>query len=353
MEEQALYNSAIALLKQLIATPSISKEEDKTAATIADWFKAANIKVNRSQNNIWCTNKYFDSNKPTILLNSHHDTVKPDNGYTKDPFNPEVAEGKLYGLGSNDAGASLVSLMATFSHFYTSENLNYNLVIATTAEEENSGPNGLSSLIKNLPSIDFAIVGEPTGMNLAIAEKGLLVIDGLAKGTAGHSAHPNDDNAIYNALKDIGWIEQYQFSKVSETLGPVKMTVAQINAGQQHNVVPDQCQFVVDVRVNECYSNEEVFAIIDEHTQSEMKARSFRLNSSSIPLDNPFVQAGVKLGRSTYGSPTLSDQAILSCPSVKFGPGDSTRSHQADEYIYLKEIEEGIELYIKLLNEIL
>ena len=353
MEEQALYNSAIALLKQLIATPSISKEEDKTAATIADWFKAVNIKVNRSQNNIWCTNKYFDSNKPTILLNSHHDTVKPNNGYTKDPFNSEVADGKLYGLGSNDAGASLVSLMATFSHFYSSEKLNYNLVIATTAEEENSGPNGLASLKNELPPIDFAIVGEPTGMNLAIAEKGLLVIDGLANGTAGHSAHPNDDNAIYNALKDISWIEQYQFPKVSDMLGLVKMTVTQINAGQQHNVVPDQCQFVVDVRVNECYSNEEVFAIIDEHTQSEMKARSFRLNSSSIPLDNPFVQAGVKLGRSTYGSPTLSDQAILSCPSVKIGPGDSTRSHQADEYIYLKEIEEGIELYIKLLNEIL
>ncbi|MTI41681.1 peptidase dimerization domain-containing protein, partial [Fulvivirga lutimaris] len=222
-----------------------------------------------------------------------------------------------------------------------------------TAEEENSGPNGLAHLKTQLPQMDFAIVGEPTGMNLAIAEKGLLVIDGMAKGTAGHAAHPNDDNAIYNALKDIQWIEQYQFPKVSDLLGPVKMTVTQINAGQQHNVVPDQCHFVVDVRVNECYSNEEVFSIIDEHTKSEMKARSFRLNSSSIPLDRPFVQGGINLGRTTYGSPTLSDQAILSCPSVKVGPGDSTRSHQADEYIYLKEIEEGIELYIKMLNEII
>ncbi|MEQ9166924.1 MAG: M20 family metallo-hydrolase [Fulvivirga sp.] len=353
MENQALYNKAIELLKQLISTPSLSKEEDKTAALIADWFKNENIEWKRDQNNIWATNKYFDSNKATILLNSHHDTVKPNKGYTKDPFSPEIEDGKLYGLGSNDAGASLVSLMATFSHFYSQQNLKYNLVIAATAEEENSGPNGLAHLKTQLSPIDFAIVGEPTGMNLAIAEKGLLVIDGMAKGTAGHAAHPNDDNAIYNGLKDIQWIEQYQFPKVSDLLGPVKMTVTQINAGQQHNVVPDNCHFVVDVRVNECYSNEEVFDTINKNTKSEMAARSFRLNSSSIPLDHPFVQGGIKLGRTTYGSPTLSDQAILTCPSVKVGPGDSTRSHQADEYIYLNEVEEGIGLYIKMLNEII
>ncbi|MEQ8475676.1 M20 family metallo-hydrolase [Fulvivirga sp.] len=353
MESKALYNKAIELLKKLISTPSLSKEEDNTAALIADWFKNENIEWKRDQNNIWATNKHFDASKPTILLNSHHDTVKPNKGYTKDPFNPVIEDGKLYGLGSNDAGASLVSLMATFSHFYSQQNLKYNLVIAATAEEENSGPNGLAHLKTQLPSIDFAIVGEPTGMNMAIAEKGLLVIDGVAKGTAGHAAHPNDDNAIYNALKDIQWIEQYQFPKVSDLLGPVKMTVTQINAGQQHNVVPDNCHFVVDVRVNECYSNEEVFDTINKNTKSEMAARSFRLNSSSIPLDHPFVQGGIKLGRTTYGSPTLSDQAILTCPSVKVGPGDSTRSHQADEYIYLNEVEEGIGLYIKMLNEII
>ena len=353
MESKALYSKAIELLKQLISTPSLSKEEDKTAALIADWFKNENIELKQDLNNVWCINKYFDASRPTILLNSHHDTVKPNQGYTKDPFSPEIEDGKLYGLGSNDAGASLVSLMATFSHFYGQQDLKYNLIIAATAEEENSGPNGLAHLKTQLPPIDFAIVGEPTGMNLAIAEKGLLVIDGMAEGTAGHAAHPNNDNAIYNALTDIQWIEKYQFPKVSDLLGPVKMTVTQINAGQQHNVVPDQCHFVVDVRVNECYSNEEVFSIIDENTKSEMKARSFRLNSSSIPLDHPFVQGGIKLGRTTYGSPTLSDQAILTCPSVKIGPGDSTRSHQADEYIYINEIEEGIELYIDMLNEII
>lgn len=353
MESKVLSNKAIELLKKLISTPSLSKEEDKTAVLIANWFKNENIEWKRDQNNIWATNKHFDASKPTILLNSHHDTVKPNKGYTKDPFNPVIEDGKLYGLGSNDAGASLVSLMATFSHFYSQQNLKYNLVIAATAEEENSGPNGLAHLKTQLPPIDFAIVGEPTGMNMAIAEKGLLVIDGVAKGTAGHAAHPNDDNAIYKALKDIQWIEQYQFPNVSDLLGPVKMTVTQINAGQQHNVVPDNCHFVVDVRVNECYSNEEVFDTINKNTKSEMAARSFRLNSSSIPVDHPFVQAGVKLGRETYGSPTLSDQAILTCPSVKLGPGDSTRSHQADEYIYLNEVEEGIGLYIKMLNEII
>lgn len=348
-----LHQKAIELLKKLIETPSFSSEEDETAKLISAWFDEHQIPFNRNGNNVWTTNKHFNESKPTILLNSHHDTVKPNTGYTNDPFEAKVEEGKLYGLGSNDAGGCLVSLIALFTHFYESENLNYNLLIAATAEEESSGPNGLNSLLPILPPIEFAVVGEPTQMNLAIAEKGLLVIDGYATGISGHAAHTNTENAIYNALDDIEWIRNYSFPKNSEVLGPVKMSVTQINAGSQHNVVPATCHFVMDVRVNEHYSNEEVFDIINAHTKSEMKARSFRLNSSSIPENHPIVQAGIGLGRTTYGSPTLSDQAVLSCPSLKLGPGDSTRSHQANEYIYLNEIEEGIDLYIKLFETIL
>lgn len=348
-----LHQKAIELLKKLIETPSFSSEEDETAKLISTWFDEHQIPFNRNGNNVWATNKYFNESKPTILLNSHHDTVKPNTGYTNDPFEAKVEDGKLYGLGSNDAGGCLVSLIVLFTHFYESKNLNYNLLIAATAEEESSGPNGLNSLLPILPPIEFAVVGEPTQMNLAIAEKGLLVIDGYAPGISGHAAHTNTENAIYNALDDIQWIRNYSFPKNSEVLGPVKMSVTQINAGSQHNVVPATCHFVMDVRVNEHYSNEEVFDIINAHTKSEMKARSFRLNSSSIPENHPIVQAGIGLGRTTYGSPTLSDQAVLSCPSLKLGPGDSTRSHQANEYIYLNEIEEGIDLYIKLFETIL
>ena len=353
MKTTGLYPKALALLKALIATQSFSGEEDKTAELITKWLQGFNIKITRANNNVWAVNKYFDASKPSILLNSHHDTVKPNKGYTNHPFEAFEEDGKLYGLGSNDAGGCLVSLMSLFAHFYEQKDLKYNLVLAATAEEENAGKNGLISLLSILPSIDFAVVGEPTEMQLAIAEKGLLVLDGYAPGISGHAAHENTENAIYNALEDINWIRNYQFPQVSEVLGKVKMSVTQIQAGEQHNVVPASCHFVVDVRVNDAYQNEEVYSIIEANTKSKMVARSFRLNSSSIPKDHPIVQAGIALGRTTYGSPTLSDQACLSCPSLKLGPGLSTRSHSADEFIYLKEIEEGIEIYIELFEKIL
>lgn len=348
-----LYNNAIKLLKQLIETPSFSKEENETAAIIENWFTALDIPTSRSNNNIWAFNKYFDANKPSILLNSHHDTVKPNKNYSKNPFEAKELQGKLFGLGSNDAGGSLVALMALFVHFYEHNNLNYNLIIAATAEEENSGNNGIKSILAQLPVIDFAVVGEPTEMNIAVAEKGLLVIDGYAQGISGHAAHNNTDNAIYNALKDIDWIKNHRFPKTSDLLGRVKMSVTQINAGDQHNVVPGICHFVIDVRVNENYTNQEIFDIINNNTKSKLKARSFNLNSSSISLNHPIILAGIHLGKCVYGSPTLSDQVNLNCPSLKMGPGVSARSHSADEFIYLKEIEEGINTYINLFNEIL
>ena len=310
------------------------------------------IQFESDKHNVWAKNKFFNPSKKTILLNSHHDTVKPNKGYTRNPLSPDVEDGKLYGLGSNDAGGCLVSLLATFSYFYSRENLNYNFVLVASAEEENSGPNGLNSMLKLIPEIDFAIVGEPTLMQLAIAEKGLMVLNCEAKGTAGHAAHGIGDNAIYNAIEDIRWFQTYEFPKVSETLGKVKMTVTQIEAGNQHNVIPSNCKYVVDVRVTDAYSNQEVFEIIQSNVSSEVCPRSLRLNSSSIPKDHPIVRTGLKLGRETYGSPTLSDQAVLNCPSLKLGPGQSLRSHTADEFIYVFEIEEGIDLYIKLLEKI-
>jgi len=349
---EKLTKEAIELLKNLISNQSFSGEENETAILIMQWFSSHDIKFESENHNIWAKNKYFDSSKKTILLNSHHDTVKPNKGYTKDPLNPEVIDGKLYGLGSNDAGGCLVSLLATFTYYYEQKDLKYNFVIVASAEEENSGPNGLNSMLNIIPEIDFAIVGEPTLMNLAIAEKGLMVLNCEAKGTAGHAAHGVGDNAIYNAIKDINWFESFEFPKVSDSLGKVKMTVTQIEAGHQHNVIPASCKYVVDVRVTDAYSNQEVFEIVSKNVKSAVCPRSLRLNSSSIPKDHEIVQAGIKLGRETYGSPTLSDQAVLSCPSLKLGPGDSLRSHTADEFIYIKEIEEGIDLYIKLLNEI-
>ena len=343
---------AIELLKNLISKQSFSGEENETALLIMQWFSSHDIKFESDKHNVWAKNKYFDASKKTILLNSHHDTVKPNKGYTKDPLNPEVIDGKLYGLGSNDAGGCLVSLLATFTYFYTKENLNYNFVIVASAEEENSGSNGLNSMLKIIPEIDFAIVGEPTLMQLAIAEKGLMVLNCEAKGTAGHAAHGIGDNAIYNAITAINWFQNFEFPKVSETLGKVKMTVTQIEAGHQHNVIPASCKYVVDVRVTDAYSNQEVLDIIKSNVISEVCPKSLRLNSSSIPKNHPIVEAGIKLGRETYGSPTLSDQAVLTCPSLKLGPGQSLRSHTADEFIYINEIEEGIDLYIKILNEI-
>lgn len=351
---QKLTTDAIALLKDLIETPSFSSEEDKTAELIEQWFQKYNIDYKRTVNNVWALNKHFDDSKPTLLLNSHHDTVKPNTAYTKDPFKAIVEDSKLFGLGSNDAGGCLVSLIATFTYFYEQPDLNYNLVIVASAEEESSGPNGLNSMLKVIPKIDVAIVGEPTLMQLAIAEKGLVVFDAKVKGTPSHSAHPNDDNAIYNCISVLQWFKDYKFEKVSDVLGEVKLTVSQIKAGKQHNAVPAEVDLVVDVRVNDCYSNAEIVEILQKEAPCDsIIPRSLRLNSSSIPKEHALVQAGIALGRETYGSPTLSDQAVLSCPSLKLGPGDSTRSHSADEFIYISEIEEGIELYVKLLQEIL
>lgn len=350
---KTLSEKAIALLHDLIAIQSFSSEEDKTAARIGQWFNAHNIPFQQQDYNVYAMNKAFDKNKPTLLLNSHHDTVKPNSAYTKDPFHPHVEDGKLYGLGSNDAGGALVSLIALFTHYYDHPNPQYNLILAATAEEESSGPNGLNSLLPTLPPIDVAIVGEPTLMQLAIAEKGLVVFDGKVEGTASHAAHPNTDNPILKLPEVLQWLSNFDFDKESEVLGPVKLTVTQVNAGKQHNVVPAAVDLVIDVRVNDCYSNQEIVDLLQKEAPLSLTPRSTDLNSSSIPADHPLVQAGIELGRSPYGSPTLSDQAKLSCPSLKLGPGDSTRSHTANEFIYVSEIEEGIDLYIQLLKKIL
>jgi len=354
MTSQKLTQEAIVLLKNLIETESFSSQEDKTATHIENWFKGHDIPFKRAVNNVWAINKHFDESKPTLLLNSHHDTVKPNNGYTKNPLKAIVEDGKLYGLGSNDAGGCLVSLIATFTHFYKNENLKYNLVIVASAEEESSGINGLNSMLNIIPKINVAIIGEPTLMNLAIAEKGLVVFDAVVKGTPSHAAHPNNNNAIYNTIDTLRWLKDFKFEHSSETLGDVKLTVTQINAGKQHNAAPAEVKLVIDVRVNDKYTNRQVAELLINNAPCDsIEPRSLRLNSSSIPIDHELVVTGIALGRSTYGSPTLSDQTVLSCPSLKLGPGDSTRSHTADEFIYLNEIEEGINIYIELLAEIL
>jgi acetylornithine deacetylase len=354
MKIEKLTENAISLLKNLIEIPSFSSEEENTAKLIEGWFIENKISFKRTKNNIWATNKYFDKSKPTLLLNSHHDTVKPNSAYTKDPFKAIVEDGKLYGLGSNDAGGCLVSLIATFTNFYAQENLNYNLVIVASAEEENSGSNGLNSMLSIIPHIDVAIVGEPTLMNLAVAEKGLVVFDAVVEGTPSHAAHPNNNNAIYNTIAVLQWFKDFKFEKTSVALGVVKMTVTQIAAGSQHNVVPAHVDLVVDVRVNDAYSNQEIAAILQEKAPcTKITPRSLRLNSSAIPINHDLVKAGIAMGRQTYGSPTLSDQAVLSCASLKLGPGDSRRSHSADEFIYIHEIEEGIQLYVDLLNKVI
>ncbi len=350
MNQQQLTDKAIDLLKELISIESFSKEEDQTAEAIQNWFKAFDIPFERIHNNVFAKNKFWDDAKPTLLLNSHHDTVKPNQAYTKDPFYPHIEDGKLYGLGSNDAGGCLVSLIATFTHFYASENLSHNILMVASAEEENAGENSLRGLLPSLPHIEVAIVGEPTLMQLAIAEKGLVVFDAMVKGTPSHAAHPNNNNAIYNTIEVLQWFKNYTFTKTSEALGDVKMTVTQINAGSQHNVVPSQVDLVIDVRVNDQYSNKEIADLLKAEAPCELKERGLKLNSSHIDKDHPLVKSGLALGRTTYGSPTLSDQAALTCQSLKLGPGDSTRSHSADEFIYVHEIEEGIDLYIKILN---
>ena len=346
--------NAIGLLKQLIATPSFSKEEDNSSSLIKTFLENNEVKTEQYLYNIWAKNKYFDANKPTILLNSHHDTVKPNKGYTLDPFAAIEKDEKLFGLGSNDAGGSLVSLISTFLYFHDKENLKYNIVLAATAEEEISGHNGIEVLLPQLGKIDFAIVGEPTQMQMAVAEKGLMALDCIANGKAGHAAREEGDNSIYKAITDIEWFNSYKFDKISDLLGPVKMSVTVIETDNKaHNVVPAQCKYVVDCRVNELYTFEEMLDIIKTNVQSEIKPRSTRLRSSSIALDHPVIQAGLKMKRSCYGSPTTSDKALMHFPSVKIGPGDSARSHTADEYIYIGEIKNGIELYIQLLNEII
>lgn len=338
---------------KLIATPSFSKEEEEVAFIIEEFFEKHGVHTYRRANNVWARNKHFNPAKPTVLLNSHHDTVRPNSGYTRDPFKPEIIDGKLYGLGSNDAGGPLVSLMATFLHYYHRTDLKYNLVIAATAEEEISGTGGVESIWSSLTPIDFAIVGEPTLCNMATAEKGLMVLDCLAKGKPGHAAREEGINSIYVALPDIEWFRTFCYPKVSETLGQMKMTVTIINSGSQHNVVPAECRFTVDVRVTDAYTLEEALEIIKQHVTCEVTPRSLRMRSSGIALDHPLVQSAKKLGLELYGSPTTSDQALIPVPSVKMGPGDSARSHSADEFIFAHEIEQGITTYIKLLDNVI
>jgi acetylornithine deacetylase len=345
-----LAEESIGLLKELIACPSFSREEDATAAILESFLLSRGVSASRKANNVWAFNQSYDPAKPTILLNSHHDTVKPNPSYTRDPFSPIEEDGKLYGLGSNDAGGCLVSLIAAFLYFYRHPALPFNLCLAATAEEEISGKNGIELTLPELGPIDFAIVGEPTLLDLAIAEKGLMVLDCVVKGRAGHAAREEGDNAIYKALDAIDWFRTYRFPRESGLFGPVKMSVTVINAGTQHNVVPDECRFTVDVRVTDAYRNEEVLEIIRANVSCEVTPRSTRLRSSFIPPDHPIVLAGLSLGKKTYGSPTMSDQALIPAPSLKIGPGDSARSHIADEFIYIREIYEGVELYISMLG---
>lgn len=348
-----LFDDAVQLLKELIQTPSFSKEEDGTAGIISRFLALKGVATSRVGNNVYALNEHYDASKPTLLLNSHHDTVKPNPQYTKDPFTPIIEEGKIYGLGSNDAGGPLVALIAAFLHFYQQPNLTYNIALAATAEEEISGTGGIEYALRFLPKIDCAIVGEPTLMQMAVAERGLMVLDGVTTGKAGHAARNEGENAIYKAFQDIKWFSTYQFPKVSELLGPVKMSVTVVETeNKAHNMVPAHCRFVVDVRVNELYTFEEILATIKENVQSEMAPRSTRLRSSNIALDHPLVKAGIDLGRTHYGSPTTSDKALMPFPALKMGPGDSARSHTADEFIFLEEIKKGIELYIQLINKV-
>jgi len=362
---QGLYEDAVSLLKELIATPSYSRQEDKTAVIIRTFLHNKGIAAKQYLNNVWAINKYFDPLKPTVILNSHHDTVKPNPKYTRSPFVPDIEEGKLYGLGSNDAGGCLVSLIATFVHFYDNAALPFNVVIAATAEEEITGKDGIEALLKHyefLASLhhpDFkgqqdrftAIVGEPTKMELAIAEKGLMVLDAKAQGRAGHAARNEGENALYIALKDIQWFETFKYPKDSKWLGEVHQTVTVIETeNKAHNVVPAECSFVVDIRLPDCYTHEEVLAIIRENIKSDFKERSIRLRSTRIEEEHPLVQAGIKLGAKPYGSPTCSDKALMPFPALKCGPGDSARSHTADEFIFVEEIRKGIERYIQMLE---
>lgn len=344
-----ILSEAVGLLKQLIGIPSISREEEAAADALQHFIEGVGILTHRSGNNVWCLSPDWDESRPTLLLNSHIDTVKPVAGWKRHPHAPIVEEGRLYGLGSNDAGASVVAMFQAF-RLLCQQPQAYNFIFLVSCEEEVSGKNGIESVLPLLPPVDVAIVGEPTGMHPAIAEKGLMVIDVTAHGKAGHAARNEGDNAIYKAMHDIAWFRDYHFARESSLLGPVKMSVTQVNAGTQHNVIPDCCTFVVDIRSNELYSNEAIFEEICRHIHCEAKARSFRLNSSCISQEHPLIQRAIALGRIPFGSPTLSDQALMRFPSFKMGPGDSARSHTADEYILIDEIAEAIELYLQLLT---
>ncbi len=350
MEYKESYTDAIDLLKRLISTPSVSRQEQDAADVLSDYIKQyEHFTIHREGNNLWIMDPHYDEQRPTLLLNAHIDTVKPVDSWERNPFTPLVEDDCLYGLGSNDCGGGLVSLLQVF-RLLTEKQQQYNLIYLASAEEEVSGINGIRRVLPLLPKVDVAIVGEPTGMQPAIAEKGLMVLDVTCKGISGHAARQEGVNAIYEALDDLNWLRNYRFEKVSDLLGPTLMNVTVINAGTQHNVIPDKCTFTVDIRTNEYYHNEDVYDFIKTHLKGEVKARSFHLHSSCINKEHPIVKRCVAMGMQPFGSPTLSDQALMPFPSLKLGPGESSRSHSADEYIRLSEIENGINTYIKLLD---
>ena len=349
MLQEEYVSDAVELLKKLIATPSVSRNEKDAADIMEQTIRSYGFEPQREANNIWIIDPHYDESRPTLLLNAHIDTVKPVASWTRDPFSPDVEDGVLYGLGSNDCGGGLCSLLQIF-RILTEKPQHYNLIYLASAEEEVSGKDGITRALPLLPHIDLAIVGEPTGMNPAVAEKGLMVLDVIAHGKSGHAARNEGVNAIYEALDDMRWIRDYKFEKVSEFLGPTKMTLTVVNAGTQHNVIPDKCTMLVDIRTNEFYDNEEVFEFIRQHLKSEVKAHSFRLKSSRIDPEHPLIKKCVAMGMKPFGSPTLSDQALMHFPSFKLGPGESSRSHSANEFIRISEIRDAITKYETLLD---
>ena len=349
MLQEEYVSDAVELLKKLIATPSVSRNEKDAADIMEQTIRSYGFEPQREANNVWIIDPHYDESRPTLLLNAHIDTVKPVASWTRDPFSPDVEDGVLYGLGSNDCGGGLCSLLQIF-RMLTEKPQQYNLIYLASAEEEVSGKDGITRALPLLPHIDLAIVGEPTGMNPAVAEKGLMVLDVIAHGKSGHAARNEGVNAIYEALDDMRWIRDYKFEKVSEFLGPTKMTLTVVNAGTQHNVIPDKCTMLVDIRTNEFYDNEEVFEFISQHLKSEVKAHSFRLKSSRIDPEHPLIKKCVAMGMKPFGSPTLSDQALMHFPSFKLGPGESSRSHSANEFIRISEIRDAIAKYETLLD---
>ena len=342
---------AVELLKRLIRTPSLSREEQAAADIMEEYLRRDSTVVYRHANNVWAVAKHFDETKPTILLNSHVDTVKANKDWTKDPFGAEQEGDVLYGLGSNDAGGPLVTYATVFIHFAEQEPTSCNIIFAATAEEEISGSNGIVSILEKLPNVDLALVGEPTEMQMAVAEKGLMVVQCAARGKSGHAARNEGENAIDKALRDVQWFHEYRFPKESAQLGPIKMTTTIINAGTQHNVVPDVCTFTVDIRTTDAYTHDEVLEVITQNIESEIEKVSKRLHPSHIEMTHPIVRAAERCGMGLYGSPTLSDQSLMTMPRVKIGPGSSSRSHTANEYIRITEIDEGIDLMQRLIHE--